>query len=102
MPLLRNVVSAALLHGACAAIAPSTDARDSLASCSPSTCKAVTKDACSFKDPGIDWAQLIGSVSCRKCTQSADKRCSSMSLKRTLVADSAVKAAYRNDKFLVV
>ncbi|CAK9078358.1 unnamed protein product [Durusdinium trenchii] len=87
-----------------AAIVPSTETCEALSNCSPSQCQSVSNSPCSFTDPNIDWPELIGSVSCKSCTQSSDARCSVSGMQEVFNTDatSAVKAMYCNDNYLVV
>ncbi|CAE7242175.1 unnamed protein product, partial [Symbiodinium natans] len=67
-------------------------------------CNMVSNSPCTFTDPGINYTDLIGSVSCKTCTQSSDARCSAAGIAQAFDtgAPSSVKAVYCNDQFLVV
>jgi hypothetical protein len=75
--------------------------------CSP-VCASViktTKSGCNFTlatTKTIDYAATIARLPSRVCTQSPDARCTSEALTKLVGKFAAVKAAYCNDRYLVV
>lgn len=57
--------------------------------------------ACEYTSGTCDYAVAVKNVGCRQCTQSTDPMCTTANLTNTIMG-STVKAAYCNDKFLVI
>ncbi len=72
--------------------------------CGPSFCSAaaVSTRGCSFNIGPINYAQRVSANRCKVCTQAVDDRCYSSSLYKLHGAYASVKAAYCNDKYIVI
>ena len=71
--------------------------------CGPSFCSKATSSmpTCVFTSTARNYASEVAKNTCRTCTQSTDARCTTAALK-ALVYGQGIKAAFCNDKFLVI
>ena len=78
-------------------------ASEVLGHCGPAFCDKIksTLPPCDFTETPFDYPEMILKVGSKKCKQNRDDRCTSKTLGKVMKG-KGVKAAYCNDKFLVI
>lgn len=70
--------------------------------CSPDNCQlSTTVESCDMgPERPLDWADQVASMECKQCEQSTQSKCGNIA--SIVKTDAGVKAAYCNDKYLVI
>lgn len=71
------------------------------ASCSPAECAVNSESDCPFSLPTPDWQASMDLLSCKTCTPSTLRNCTTLAATLKVAGDH-IKAAWCNDEFMVI